>query len=141
MSKKVCYTFYMRRHVTRYIDHLHTKPEEERIQYALMGASVVTGIIFLVWLGFFFAKLSKPTLVIIPPAATESTQSQVDKILQDAQFGLGGEVSAESGQTSDLQTSDSLAPLVDRQTSDEESPTEQRTDPAADLRALFPRIQ
>jgi hypothetical protein len=134
----------MRRHVTRYIDHLHTKPEEERIQYALWGASIVTGIIFLVWLGFFFAKLSKPTLVIIPPAAADSAQFQVDKILQDAQLGLG-----DFGATQDTKTQDTGLPhTLDSGPVDSEvlyptssNPTSPSSpDPAADLRALFPRV-
>lgn len=92
LSQKVCYTFCMRRHVTRYIAHLHTKPEEERIQYAMVGAAAVTGIIFFIWLMFFFAKLNTPTRVIIPAESPVSAQEEVDRILEEAQLGISPEI-------------------------------------------------
>jgi hypothetical protein len=101
----------MRRHVTRYIDHLHTKPEDERIQYALWGAGIVTGLIFFVWIMFFFAKLNTPTIVTVPADLPQTAQEQVDKILEEAKYGVPAADPAPSEISSPSSTDDWSADL------------------------------
>lgn len=77
----------MRRHITRYIDHVRSRPEHERVQHAVVWASIFTGLIFVIWLFFFFAHLSQPNVVLVPADAptNESAQDTVDRILEDSQ--------------------------------------------------------
>jgi hypothetical protein len=101
----------------------------------------VTGIIFIVWISFFFAKLRVPTQVIIPSPRAETAQERVDKILEDAQYGVELQTT-DSGPTTDAEslTSESLVPgSLTPGISPDVSP--KTDDWSADLYRTIPRVE
>lgn len=71
----------------RFLQSLRARPEDERVLFAFVGALVVAGIIFLVWVSIFFytmrhgSRAAQPVQEITPEVNTLS--ETVNAVLND----------------------------------------------------------